>query len=126
MTSTQTCNGTDQHRALQTEKPHHHITENERSAQITVYLPGVKKSDIRLRFTTGQLELEATRAKREQTEGWTARHREISPRDFALRLSVGKPYDGANAAASFANGVLSVELPLLPALLPKSIPIGGA
>lgn len=119
-----TDNGATTRRASQTEIPHYHVKENERSAIIDVYLPGVSKADINLRFDAGRLDLRAARPRRNK-ENWQLTHREISEHDFALKIGLGKTYDGRAATAQSNNGVLRITVPRAATARPKEISVTG-
>lgn len=104
------------------------ILEKKDRIVLTAELPGLSEADIRLRFEDGVLTLEGER--RCEKEGADARYHcaERSYGRFARSFRLPSTVDEEGISATFADGLLVVELPKRAGALSKSIRIrsGGA
>ena len=82
------------------------------SYELTAELPGVKKEDIELHYEQDYLTISANRAeeKEEQQENYVCRERHVGKIQRSFFIS---NIDESKIAASFTDGVLTVELPKL-------------
>ncbi len=93
--------------------------------KLEALIPGASPEDIDLNVHQGVLTISATRHGWEPGEGERAYLREIFGGEFTRSFSLPFPVDVERVAADFADGVLTLTLPLAEAAKPKKIPIGS-
>lgn len=100
------------------------VKEDNEGYHIKADLPGVQKDDIKVTLNNGVLSVSAETHKEdsEEKEGKVIR-RERHVGRYSRSMSVGRDIDPAAIKASFANGVLSVDLPKLEQRPPESADI---
>lgn len=84
-------------------------------------LPGIKEDGVRLETKEGYMTLTATAPKNEETDRYLLKERRST--QFNRRFNLPKDADGQNAKATLKNGVLSVSIPKLPSMQPRSIEV---
>lgn len=107
---------------LPLNRPRHTVRAVEGAYEVGVFLPGVKREDIRVRLDESLLTVEASRPD-STPEGWRSLRREIDPAQYRLELEVAVPVDGARISARLEDGVLSLRLPLREESKARDIPI---
>lgn len=105
-----------------TVKPRHSVRAIEGAYEVGVFLPGVKRDEVRVRLEENELTVEATRAEA-IPHGWRTLHRETEPATYRLTLEVSVPVDAARVSARLEEGVLSLRLPLREEAKPRDIPV---
>lgn len=104
-------------------RPRHTVRAVEGAYEVGVFLPGVKRDDVRVRLEENQLIIEATRTDA-TPEAWRPLHREIEAANYRLELDVAVPVDPGRISARLEDGVLSLRLPLREEAKARDIPIG--
>ncbi len=94
------------------------------AVRVEALLPGVRQEEVQVDIDRGVLTIAATRHGAEPAEGQQWYLREIQPGRFARALSLPFPVEVEGAAATVANGVLTLTLPKAEAAKPRRIPIG--
>jgi HSP20 family protein len=90
--------------------------------QVRFDLPGVDPESIDVTVDRGVLSVSAQRTEKTgEDEKLITRERVTG--SFTRRLSLGDTLDTSNIEAAFADGVLTVRLPLLPTAQPRKIEI---
>jgi len=99
------------------------VAENEHAFVVTTELPGLAKTDVQIAFENGVLSISGEKKQSETKEGvnW---HR-VERRYGAFRRSVTLPRGaaGESAKASFADGLLTIEVPKREEIKPRTIQI---
>src|SRR6185312_17364339 len=93
-----------------THRPAYKVKESEDGFGLTVYLPGVSKSDLEITAEAHQLRIFGRRSWK-QPEAWTQIYRESTNAPFELLLQHNNSFDADKAQAEFRDGVLKVALP---------------
>ncbi len=102
------------------------IFETKEKVVLKAELPGFAEDQIHLRFEEGILTMEGER-KFEKKAGDESYHRvERSYGHFVRSFSIPTSVDHERIAASFENGILTVELPKREETRPRQIRIQGA
>jgi HSP20 family protein len=99
------------------------VSENEHAFVVTTELPGLAKTDVQIAFENGVLSISGEKKQSDTKEGvnW---HR-VERRYGAFRRSVTLPRGaaGENAKATFADGLLTIEVPKREEIKPRTIQI---
>lgn len=103
-------------------RPRHSVRAVDGTYEVGVFLPGVKREDVRVRLEENLLAIEATRPD-DTPSGWRPLRREIEPTNYRLELEVTVPIDAARISASLEDGVLSLRLPLREDAKARDIPV---
>ncbi len=93
--------------------------------KLEALIPGASPEDIDLNVHQGVLTISARRHGWEPGEGERAYLREIVGGQFTRSFSLPFPVDVERVAADYANGVLTLTLPVAEAAKPKRIPIAA-
>lgn len=107
---------------LPVTRPRHSVRAIEGAYEVGVFLPGVKRDDVRVRLEENLLTVDATRPD-EVPVGWRPLRREIEPTNYRLELEVTVPVDAGRISASLEDGVLSLRLPLREDAKAREIPV---
>jgi HSP20 family molecular chaperone IbpA len=99
------------------------IFESEDELTLYADLPGVKASDVDIRFEKGQLVLHGRCSPRQQ--GVSYESCEYGVGDFYRVFTVSEDVDTRKISAELNNGVLRVHLPKTEAVKPRRIPVKG-
>jgi HSP20 family protein len=89
---------------------------------IKVELPGVAKDSISIDFDQGVLTIQGQR-KSTAPESWKPLHRELNDLGYALRLRLNSQVDEDKVSAQFADGVLTLTLPVRETAKPRQITV---
>lgn len=94
--------------------------------ELVVYadLPGVKPSDVDVRYELGELIIEGRCEPRQ--EGVSPLFSEYGVGDYYRAFAVGENLDAERISADLKNGVLTVRLPKAEKVKPKRITVKGA
>src|SRR5262249_35184697 len=98
------------------------ILEQNDELQLVVDMPGVKASEIDVRFEDGQLHLHAP-VKPRQTPETRYLMQEYGVGDFDRTFRVSEQIDGSKIRAEYADGVLTLHLPKVEAAKPRKIAV---
>jgi HSP20 family protein len=102
------------------------VEENADEFVVTTELPGVDRNDVQITAIDNELSIRGEVRSEEETNerAWHARERRRGTFFRTLRLPVNVDTD--KVKASFANGVLRLQLPKREEAKPRQIPIDGA
>lgn len=94
-------------------EPYSDVIESDKEVIVTMELPGVEKSDIKITTTDNSVEISAERRsaaeeKREE-RGYIMRERSYS--SFYRKIPLSASVDPSRAKASYKNGILEIVLP---------------
>ena len=103
--------------------PAMNIYANENSALVTTEVPGVKSDDIDISVIDDSLTLTGIREVEDLPEGGKFHRRERGFGKFTRNIKLPYKVDVDKVAATFKNGVLSIELPRAEADKPKKITV---
>lgn len=100
------------------------LVEEDTQYVVTTELPGVELDNIDIRFEKDHLTIEAEIPETvvEQKDSRTL-VRERRYGKFSRRIHLGQPVDVDNSDATFDNGVLTLSLPKVPEVQPRTIAI---
>ena len=93
--------------------------------KVEALIPGASPEDIDINVHQGVLTITAKRHGWEPREGERTYLREIFGGEFTRAFSLPFPVDVEHVAADYANGVLTLTLPVAEAAKPKRIPLGA-
>ena len=99
------------------------ILEREDGITITVELPGLDAKEVDVTVDNGVMSISGERRMEEAQEGETFHRLESSFGAFERRFTIPRSVDAGKIAASFKNGVMTVNLPKREESKPKSIKI---
>jgi HSP20 family protein len=103
--------------------PAMNVYADENSALVTAEVPGVKSDDIDISVIDDTLTLTGVRNAVELSEGGKYHRRERGFGQFTRNIKLPYKVNVENVAATFKNGVLSIELPRAEADKPKKITV---
>lgn len=103
-------------------RPFYTVDRTEQGYRLEVFLPGVTRDDVQLRYEQDTLKLRAKRP------GRVAQHQKVLLREtfngeYGLDLNVEAKIDVESINATFENGVLRADLPLTPEATSRQIAI---
>lgn len=101
-------------------QPEFTIREDETGAHLLVALPGVRKEDLKLTVNQSVLGIEATRSSN-IADGWKTHSGPTKDVTYTLNVRLTTKLDGANAKASLADGVLTLDIPIREDARPREI-----
>ncbi len=99
------------------------IVEEKDRILLTAELPGFKESDIQIQMEGGVLTLRGERKSEAEKEGRTFHRMERSYGQFVRSFTLPNNVDREHVKASFANGLLEIELPKREEARPRQIKI---
>jgi HSP20 family protein len=102
------------------------VTESDMQYTIEIDLPGVKSSDVKLEIHEDKLSIAGSRVAAEPAEGSQRHREERSFGEFRRTLVLPKQIDADKVDAQFQDGVLTVVVPKVPKVQPKTIEIRTA
>ena len=101
------------------------IVEEKDRILLTAELPGFKDNDIQIQMEGGVLTLRGERKSEAEKEGRTFHRMERSYGQFVRSFTLPNNVDRENVKASFADGLLEIELPKREEARPRQIKIGS-
>ena len=101
------------------------ILENEDGFRVEIELPGVRPQDVDVELENGILKIKGQVASREEGD-LRVRVREFGPGDFVRTLRLGDSIDSGRITAETKDGLLTLHLPKMGTLKPRSIPVTSA
>jgi HSP20 family protein len=88
-------------------------------------VPGFTPEEVSVTFDGGVLTISATHEEQTQAKGdYVRQERHVG--QVYRQISLGDQVDGDNAQAAFANGVLTVTVPLMTKPEPRRIPVSSS
>ncbi len=109
-------------RNVATVKPRYQSRYDDEAWEVTVRLPGVKKSDVNVTVENEILDVKAAR-RFEKPEAWRPLGDYATDRNYRLRLDVGPEVDESRISAELDHGILTLRLPLREEVKPRSIEV---
>jgi HSP20 family protein len=100
------------------------IFENDEEYVLEADVPGVSQDHVTLRLENGELTLEGQWSVPE-IEGATVLAREFRPVDFRRAFVLPDTVDAEKVSAALKDGVLTVRIPKIEAVKPRSIQINA-
>jgi len=101
------------------------ILENANEFRVEVELPGVRPQDVDVELENGILKIKGTAAPKDES-GLRVQVREFCPGHFVRTLRLSNSIDSGNVTAETKDGLLTLHLPKVGALKPRSIPVMSA
>jgi len=92
------------------------------SLQFTAEVPGMTNKDVQIQLENDVLTVSGER-KVQVPQGYTAHRRERSSTSFTRSFSLPTKVDPEKVTASLKDGVLSLDMPKMPAVQPRQIAI---
>lgn len=105
-----------------TVRPQFLTQEDPTGATIQVALPGVKKEDVKLTLHESRLQIEGVRGDSVPPE-WKTHRQPAAVSRYELAIQLTSRLDGTKAAASFNDGVLTLQIPVREDALPRQISV---
>ena len=87
------------------------IVERDEAYAVTVDLPGLSESDVKVEILDGTMTISGERSSSTEETGEGYRRIERASGSFSRTLSLPKGVDPAAITASFKNGVLEISVP---------------
>jgi HSP20 family protein len=100
------------------------IYENDKQLVLCADLPGVRPEDVELRYERGELLLHG-HVQAPKRQG-SALLNEYEEGDFYRSFTIHESIDSTKIEAQCKNGVLTVQLPKVPAAQPRQIAVRGS
>ena len=99
------------------------VTADEKQVVIRASLPGVKPEDVKVSIEDNRLAIDGQSQsdKESETDRYVLRERYAGA--FQRRLTLPQGLRGDDAEAHFENGVLTLTIPRVPAIEPKTIEV---
>ena len=101
--------------------PRVNIAETDQGYEVTVDLPGMKSEDFNIEFKDGQLWITGERKQETEEKGKTYHRVERSYGQFRRVIALGVDVDVEHVEANYRDGVLTLEVPKVPAAQPRRI-----
>ncbi len=101
------------------------IAESPEGFRVEVDMPGVRAEDIDVDLESGILTIEGRVHPREES-GLRYRVREFGPGTFKRSLRLSDTIDAGKITAESKSGLLTLNLPKVQAVKPRSIPVASA
>lgn len=101
------------------------VRDNSEAFVFAIELPGFAPEDVKVDVTREKLTVVGER-KAATVEGYHAHRRERLAYNFSRAYTLPVPVDAEHATAAVKNGVLTVTLPKVAEVRPRSIPVSAA
>ena len=102
------------------------LTHDDDSFFVRAELPGVNANELNLATTNNRLTLSGTREIPAESDNVSYHRRERSGGTFNRTITLPGGFDAERVSASYANGILSIELPKTAAQRPRQISVTTA
>jgi HSP20 family protein len=106
-----------------TYRPNVDIADCGNELVLVADIPGSAADQIDVSFDDGILAIAATVPGRPRTG--TPVRQEYGVGDYRRSFQIGEGFDGSQIAAAYRNGVLTVRIPRLAAVRPRTIPVAA-
>ncbi|MGB5106237.1 MAG: Hsp20/alpha crystallin family protein [Candidatus Zixiibacteriota bacterium] len=103
--------------------PRADVHETDDKFVVNLDLPGVDKSDVKVKFEDNTLIISGERNFENKEDDKNYHHIERVYGSFTRKLALPKDVDGQKITANFKNGVLEISLPKVEEVKPKEIEI---
>jgi HSP20 family protein len=100
------------------------IVESPEGFRVEVEMPGVRTEDIDVDLESGILTIKGRVRAREES-GWRDRVREFGPGTFTRSFRLSDTIEMGKITAESKNGLLTLSLPKVQAVKPRSIPVAS-
>jgi HSP20 family protein len=94
--------------------PEIEVFERDEEFIVRVDLPGLKKEDVKIEVTHDELTIEGERKLEKETREGGVHQTERAYGKFYRRIWIPEYVKAENAVATFKNGVLEIEMPVIP------------
>lgn len=101
--------------------PRLNIAETDTAYEVTAELPGMKPEDFNIEFKDGQLWITGERKQEAEEKGKTYHRLERRYGQFRRVITLGTDVDVDRVDASYRDGILSLNVPKIPAVQPRRI-----
>ena len=102
------------------------IVDRGQAYQVKAAVPGFKPEDVEVTFGDGVLSINAQRKHEAESAGGSYLRRELTFGNFTRSIRLPGDIKQEDIKADFENGMLTVDLPKVPAPQPVKIPVGSA
>jgi len=101
------------------------LFEDKANTYVRAELPGLNREDISVEMTDGYLTIAATRKTPARANGAGQATKDNEPESFSFSraVSIAEHVQTDKVSASYENGVLTVTLPKVEAVLPKKVTV---
>ena len=99
------------------------VNETDKGYTVVANLPGVNADHVNVNLHDGVLTISAETAEEETKEEGRVLIRERRAGKFSRSINLPQPVDADNVEAQFENGVLTLDLPKVPEVQPRQIPV---
>ncbi|MBC8355187.1 MAG: Hsp20/alpha crystallin family protein [Planctomycetes bacterium] len=103
--------------------PSVNFAETETGYEVSAELPGMKPEEVNVEFKDGHLWITGERKSESEEKGKTYHRVERRYGSFRRVIAIGNEVDADNVAATYKDGVLTVDVPKAAAAQPKRIQI---
>lgn len=107
---------------VQSRQPRYRVQGNDQAYSVQVELPGVTRDQVTIDYDADVLTIKGQR-KPGVPDGWKPLHRELNDLGYTLRLRLNAPVDETRLTAQFADGLLTLQLPVREAAKPRRIEV---
>ena len=101
--------------------PRLNIAETDKAYEVTVDLPGMKADEFNIEFKEGQLWITGQRKQESEVKDKTYHRVERRYGQFRRVITLGADVDVDNVEANYRDGVLTLQVPKIPAAQPRRI-----
>lgn len=102
------------------------VVDRGNAYEVKAALPGFKPEDVELTFADGVLAIKAQRKQESESKDGSYLRRELTYGDYERRVQLPGDVKEADIKAAFDNGMLTIEIPKVPAPQAVKIPIAAS
>jgi HSP20 family protein len=102
------------------------VVDRGNAYEVKAALPGFKPEDVELTFADGVLAIKAQRKQESESKDGSYLRRELTYGDYERRVQLPGDVKEADIKATFDNGMLTIEIPKVPAPQAVKIPIAAS
>ena len=99
------------------------VVDRGNAYEVKAALPGFKAEDVELTFADGVLAIKAQHKQGSESKDGSYLRRELTYGDYERRVQLPGAVKEADIKAAFDNGMLTIEIPKVPAPQPVKIPV---
>jgi len=99
------------------------VVDRGNAYEVKAALPGFKPEDVELTLADGVLAIKAQRKQESESKDGSYLRRELTYGDYERRVQLPGDVKEADIKATFDNGMLTIEIPKVPAPQPVKIPV---
>lgn len=101
------------------------VVDEGNTYQVKAAIPGFKPEEVEVTFSDGVLNITAQHKAQSETKQGNYLRRELSYGNYARSIQLPGDINQSEIKASFDAGMLTVEIPRVPAPKPVKIPVGA-